>query len=298
MTAKTMILGIEKHLQTELLEIAYEESGPASGEAIILLHGWPDSLRCWDSVVPELAKAGYRCLVPSLRGFGKTRFLDPLTRRSAQATALAQDLLGFADALGLERFVAVGHDWGAFAVYLVAANWPERVERLVALSVGYGINNPNQRLALPQTRQFWYQWFLQTEQAQLLLEQDRASFCRFIWQTWSPAEAFDEAAFAAAAPAWDNPDWLALTLHYYRHRWGRVLGDPRYDALEVSRLFPPVIKVPAKLLHGLADTCLLPASSEGKEALFGAGYERILLPGVGHFPQRENPEAVLRAILD
>jgi pimeloyl-ACP methyl ester carboxylesterase len=290
-------MALTRHIKTAWLELAYEEHGPTSGEPVILLHGWPDSLRCWDKVVPGLVEAGYRCFVPSLRGFGETRFLNPLTRRSAQATALAQDLLDFADALGLPGFVAVGHDWGAFAVYLAAANWPERVKRVVALSVGYGINNPNQNLAWPQVKQFWYQWFLQTEQAQFSLAQDHKAFCRFIWQSWSPPEAFDEAAFAAAASAWDNPDWLELTLHYYRHRWGKVLGDPRYDALEVSRLFPPVITVPTKLLHGLADTCLLPESSEGKDHLFSATYERVLLANVGHFPQREAPEAVIEAII-
>jgi pimeloyl-ACP methyl ester carboxylesterase len=144
---------------------------------------------------------------------------------------------------------------------------------------------------------FWYQWFLQTQQAPLALEHDRRAFCQFIWQKWLGPGHFDRQQFDATAPAWDNPDWVAVTLHYYRHRWGNVLGDPQYDALEVSRLLPPPIRVPTRLLHGADDACILPATTEGKEGSFVAGYERRLLPDAGHFPQREQPAAVIAAIL-
>lgn len=285
-----------KAVRTPVLEVAYEDNGRVDGAPIILLHGWPDSVRTWDAVIPDLAKAGYRCLAPSLRGFGATRFLEQTTRRSGQATALAQDAIDFADALGIERFVLVGHDWGAFAAYLVAANWPQRVKHLVALSVGYGINNPNQIVATRQARYFWYQWFFHTQQGQLALEHDRRRLCRFLWETWMPAWPFNERAFDEAAVAWDNPDWIAVTLHYYRHRWGNVLGDPRYDELEVSRLLPPKITVPTRVLHGADDGCLLPETSADREALFASSYERTVLPRVGHFPQREQPRAVIAAI--
>jgi len=282
---------------TDMLEIAYEESGPGDGETIVLLHGWPDSVRTWDAVIPALVDAGYRCVTPYLRGFGTTRFLDGAARRSGQATALTQDVKDFVDALGLESVTLVGHDWGAFATYLFAAHWPERVRRIVPLSVGYGINNPNSLPALPQTQAFWYQWFFQTQQAPLALEHNRRSFCRHIWKRWLAPGNFDQRQFDAAAPAWDNPDWVAITLHYYRHRWGNVLGDPQYDALEVSRLLPPKIRVPTRLIHGGIDACILPATTEGKESLFCNGYERLVLPDVGHFPQREAPDAVVTAIL-
>lgn len=284
-------------VRTPVLEIAYEESGPGDGVPIVLLHGWPDSVRTWDAVIPALVDAGYRCLAPYLRGFGATRFLDRSTRRSGQATALAQDVVDFADGIGLDRFTLVGHDWGAFAAYLVAANWPQRVKRLAVISVGYGINTPNRIPALPQARCFWYQWLFQTRQGQLILEHDRRKFCRFIWETWMPTWTFDERAFEETAPAWDNPDWIAVTLHYYRHRWGNVLGDPRYDALEKSRLFPPNITVPTRLLHGTEDGCLLLATSDGKERYFQGGYDRRVIASVGHFPQREQPVTVIEAIL-
>lgn len=285
-------------IRTPVLEVAYEESGPVDGTPILLLHGWPDSVRTWDGVVPALVEAGYRCFVPYLRGYGPTRFLAGTTRRSGQATALAQDVIDFADALGLERFTLVGHDWGAFAAYLVAAVWPRRVQRLVALSVGYGINNPNTLPAPAQARCFWYQWLFQTQQGALTLEQDRRGFCRYIWESWMPTWTFDERAFEQAAPAWDNADWIAVTLHYYRHRWGNVLGDPRHDALEVNRVLPPSITVPTRLLHGADDGCILPATVQGKEHHFFSTYECRIIPGVGHFPQRERPEAVVEAVLE
>lgn len=282
---------------TPVLEIAYEESGPIDGAPIVFLHGWPDSVRTWDAVIPVLTEMGYRCLAPYLRGFGATRFLKRSARRSGQAAALAQDVVDFTDALGLDQFALVGHDWGAFAAYLVAAKWPQRVQRLVVLSVGYGINNPNQFPALPQARRLWYQWLFQTEHGQLMLEQDRRAFCRFIWETWMPTWKFDEGAFEETAPAWDNPDWIALTLHYYRHRWGNALGDPRYDVLETSRILPPIITVPTRLLHGAADDCILPATVEGKEHFFSGRYDCKVIPNVGHFPQREQPAAVIEAII-
>lgn len=284
-------------VRTPLLDLAYEEHGPAGGEPVVLVHGWPDSVRTWDAVIPALIAAGRRCLVPSLRGFGATRFLDDATPRSAQASALARDVIDFADALGVSRFTLVGHDWGAFAAYLVAAIWPRRVQRLVVLSVGYGINDPRRLPALEQARAFWYQWLFQSPQGERMLEDDRTSFCRFIWETWMPTAKIDDGEFADAARAWTNPDWVAVTLHYYRHRWGNVPGDPRYGDLEVYRLSPPKIVVPTRLLHGARDTCVLPATSEGKDDLFTNGYEREVIADVGHFPQREAAGAVVDAIL-
>ncbi|MDX1433133.1 MAG: alpha/beta hydrolase [Gammaproteobacteria bacterium] len=292
------VSGKRRSVRTPTLAISCEESGPAHGEPVILVHGWPDSVRTWDGVVPSLAAAGRRVLAPELRGFGDTRFLDAATPRGAQATALACDVVELADAAGLDRFDLVGHDWGAFAAYLVAAIWPRRVRRLVALSVAYGINRPDSVPAHAQASAFWYQWLLQTPQGERMLAEDRDGFCRYIWETWMPAATIDEDAFAAAARAWENPDWAAVTLHYYRHRWGNVAGDPRYAALEAHRLSPPCITVPARLLHGAQDPCILPATTEGREGLFGGGYERRLLAVVGHFPQREQPEAVVEAILD
>ena len=287
-----------KTVQTPLLEIAYLEQGPADGRPIVLLHGWPDDARTWDAVVGPLAQAGWRTLAPYGRGFGPTRFRDAHTRRSGQITALAQDARDFADALGLNEFTLVGHDWGGRAAYQFAANWPERLEHLITLSVPYG-GGPSQPMPPAQRRAYWYQWFFATEQARHALESkdDRDALCRFLWETWMPPQNFQEEWFTQAARSWDNPDWVAVTLHSYRHRWGLALPDPRYDALEAAQLLTPPITVPTALLHGAEDGATLPAGTEGKEALFAAEYRREVLPGVGHFPQRERPEAVVRAII-
>ena len=286
-----------KTLQTPLLEISYLEDGPADGRPIVLLHGWPYDAHTWDAVTAPLAEQGWHTYAPYLRGFGPTRFLDPLTRRSGQMTAVAQDAKDFADALGLEKFALVGHDWGGRAGYLFAANWPERLERLVALSVPYG-SSPNQPLSPAQRKAYWYQWFFGTEQARYALEEDRNSICRYLWETWGPPEHFREEKFNAASLAWDNPDWVEITLHSYRVRWGRALPDPHYDALEAAQMLTPPINVPTTLLHGAEDGAALVKGSEGQEKFFTAGYTRVVLPGVGHSVQLEQPDAVVRAIVE
>ena len=286
-----------KTIQTPLLEIGYLEDGPADGKPIILLHGWPDDAHTWNAVTGPLAEQGWRTYAPYLRGFGPTRFLDDSTRRSGQMTAIAQDAKDFADALGLEKFTLAGHDWGGRAAYQFAANWPERLDRLVALSVPYG-GGPNQPLPPAQRHAYWYQWFFGTEQARYALEEDRAAFCRYLWQTWMPPEHFDEAAFTAASSAWDNPDWVEITLHSYRVRWALALPDPQYEALEATQLLTPPLQIPTILLHGADDGATLAASNEGKDSLFNAGYRREVLPGIGHFIPREQPEAVVQAIME
>lgn len=285
-----------KTVQTSLLEVAYLEQGPADGKPILFLHGWPDDAHTWDAVAGPLAEAGWRTLAPYLRGFGPTKFRDAQTRRSGQMTAIAQDAKDFADALGLGKFTLVGHDWGGRAAYQFAANWPERLEHLVTLAVTYG-GGPNQTYSPEQMRAFWYIWFFVTEQARHALEEDRNTICRFLWETWMPAQNFREEAFTAASKAWENPDWVEITLHSYRYRRGMALPDSRYDVLEATQLLTPPIQVPTILLHGADDGAALVAGSEGQEKLFAAGYRREVLPGVGHFIQREQPEVVLRAVL-
>lgn len=287
-----------KLLQTSKLEVAYQESGDADGKPLILLHGWPDSPHGWDAVVAGLCDRGFRCFLPCLRGFGETRFLSSAEPRSGQATALASDVLEFADALGLDSFDLAGHDWGAFAAYLAAVIAPGRVRKLVTLSVPYGINTPHQPPPLMQARAFWYQWLFQTPQGRQMLEHDRTAFCRFIWQTWMPDNPIDETAFEQASIAWQNPDWVNVTLHYYRNRWGSAIEDPAYEHLEAIRHHPPVIDTPTVLIHGANDPCILAATTDDRDAFFSGGYKRILLPGVGHFPQRERPQQVQAIMLD
>ncbi len=280
------------------MEIAYLEWNPGAARSAVLLHGWPDSPAGWRPVAQRLAAEGYRVLCPALRGFGPTRFLDPATPRSGELAALGRDLLDFIDALGLEQPLLAGHDWGARAAANACGLATGAAAQLVLLSIGYGTNDPAQVLPLPQARNYWYHWFMATPRGAAAVRDDARGFTRYLWDTWSPAGWYTEEEFAEAAQAFDNPDWAAVVLHSYRHRWGFEPGDPAY-AQDGARLTPaPRLAVPTLVLHGGADTCNQPASSEGKSHYFSGGYERRVLDGVGHFPQREAPQAVAAAILN
>jgi pimeloyl-ACP methyl ester carboxylesterase len=287
-----------RYARTPRLEIAYEERGDPQGEPVILVHGFPDDARTWDAVTGKLADAGYRALIPYVRGFGETRFLDEDTSRSGQLTALGQDLIEFADSLGLERFTLVGHDWGARAAYVAAALRPDLTSGLVALAVGYGTNDPDQQLSLEQIRSYWYQWYFNMEQGRAALEADRRGFCRRLWEIWAPNWRFDEETFEATALSFDNPDFVEVAIHSYSHRWGNAPGDPAYDRLEERFADPPPIEVPTTVLMGADDGATLPETSAGKEHLFTKAYERRVLTGVGHFIQRESPDVVAEAVLN
>lgn len=285
-------------IRTPRLEIAYLEWNPGAARSAVLLHGWPDSPAGWRPVAQRLAAEGYRVLCPALRGFGPTRFLDPATPRSGELAALGRDLLDFIDALGLEQPLLAGHDWGARAAANACGLATGAAAQLVLLSIGYGTNDPAQVLPLPQARNYWYHWFMATPRGAAAVREDARGFTRYLWDTWSPAGWYTEEEFAEAAQAFDNPDWAAVVLHSYRHRWGFEPGDPAY-AQDGARLTPaPRLAVPTLVLHGGADTCNQPATSEGKSHYFSGGYERRVLDGVGHFPQREAPQAVAAAILN
>ena len=202
---------------------------------MLLLHGWPDDVRAWDAVAPALAASGRRVIVPYLRGFGPTRFLESSTPRTGQPTALAQDAVDLLDALDIKKAVVVGHDWGVGTAYVLAALWPERVERLVAMSSPYFPKvTPGSQLDYAQQRFYWYQWFLGSERGREALQDNRREFCRFLWKTWSPTWQFTEAEFDATAPSWDNPDFVDVVLHFYRVRWGNAPKDPHYARLDAK----------------------------------------------------------------
>jgi pimeloyl-ACP methyl ester carboxylesterase len=285
-------------IHTELLSLTYEEGGPADGPPVLLLHGWPDAPRGWRAVAQHLQAAGWRTIIPYLRGTAPTRFLCDDTPRVAPGVALAQDAIDLLDALQLERVAVVGHDWGARTAYTLAALFPERVTAIVALALAFQLRGAFTLPGFAQARLFWYQWFMCTEAGAAAVRQDPVGFARIQWDTWSPPGWFDEAEFAATAESFRAPDWAAITLNAYRSRWlpGEAT-DPRYDALQARLHEIEHLGTPTLMLQGAADTCDSPQESEGLDQYFTAGYQRLLVEGAGHFPHREAPDAVAHSIL-
>jgi pimeloyl-ACP methyl ester carboxylesterase len=283
---------------TRTLEIAYVESGPADGPPVILLHGWPSDIHDWDDVAAVLSARGWRVLVPWLRGFGPTRFLDPAVPRSGQQAALGADLRDFLDALGIQRATLAGYDWGGRGACVLAALWPERVRGLVSIT-GYNIQNipaagdPNEA---SQEYRYWYQWYFQTERGRAGLVRNRREIAQLLWRLWSPRWQFDDAVFAATAASFENPDFVEVTVHSYRHRYANAPGDPAYEPLEVQLAAQPPIAVPTIVLHGECDGVDPPNRSEHAALRFTNRFERRVIPVAGHFLARENPAEVARAI--
>jgi pimeloyl-ACP methyl ester carboxylesterase len=287
-----------KRARTATLEIAYEESGPADGPPVFLMHGFPDDVRTWDGVAPPLAADGCRVIVPYLRGYGPTRFLDATTPRSGQQAALGDDLRALMDALGIERATLAGYDWGGRACCVVAALWPERVNALVSVT-GYNIQNiaaANRPAEAAQEYRYWYQWYFHTERGVAGLEANRRDISRLLWRLWSPNWEFDEATFERTAVAFDNPDFVAVSIQSYRHRYGEAPGDPALEKLEALLATQPKIAAPTIVLHGAADGVGPAEHSERHARFFTGPYERRVVPVAGHFLPRETPEAVVGAI--
>jgi pimeloyl-ACP methyl ester carboxylesterase len=287
------------HIAAGALDVAYLESGPADGLVAILLHGFPDDALAYQDVAPALASAGMRVLVPYLRGYGPTRFRDDATPRSGQQAALAADVVAFMDALAIGRAVLGGYDWGGRAACIVAALWPERVRGLV--SAGYMIQDiarATEPAPPTQELRYWYQWYFQTERGRAGLGAHRAELSRLLWRMWSPDWDFDEAAFARTAASFDNPDFVAVAIHSYRHRYGNAAGDPAFDAIEQRLAAAPPIAAPSVLLHGETDG-VTPAPDPATEAAHFTGrMRRQVLPGIGHFLPREAPHAMAAALLE
>jgi pimeloyl-ACP methyl ester carboxylesterase len=287
-----------KTARTATLEIAYRESGPPDGTPTILLHGWPSDVHDWDAVADALAAAGWRTIVPWLRGFGPTRFLDAQTPRSGQQAALGSDLHDLLDALALERAFLAGYDWGGRAACIVAARWPERVRGLVTVT-GYNIQNVA-RSGEPRDprleHRLWYQWYFHSERGRAGLTQNRGALARLLWELWSPNWAFDDALFARTAPSFDNPDFVDVTIHSYRHRYGMVPGDPVLEPLEAFLSAQPPIAVPTVVLHGEADGVGPPAPGADRDPHFTALRRYALVPRAGHLLPREAPETVVDAL--
>lgn len=286
-------------VRTPTLEIGYEEWGDAGGAPVVLLHGFPDDAHAWDAVAPPLTARGCRVFAPYLRGYGPTRFLDPAAPRMAQQAALGQDLLEFLDALGIERAALAGYDWGGRAACIAAILAPARVRALVTIG-GYNVQNtlaPPRPAAAEDERGYWYQWYFNTERGRVGLEQNRREICRLLWRDWSPGWRFDDATFERAAVAFDNPDFVPVVIHSYRHRHRNAPSDPRFDAVEGRLAERPRIEVPSVILHGRDDGVDAPRHSEKHPALFPDGTERHVIPDAGHFLPREQPGAVVDALL-
>jgi pimeloyl-ACP methyl ester carboxylesterase len=282
---------------TPTLRIAYEIGGPADGAPVLLLHGWPDDPRTYDKIVPALQAEGFRTIVPYLRGFGPTTFLPGQIMRSGEMVAMAQDALDLADALKLDRFVVVGHDWGARIAYALAILAPERVTKIAAMSVGWqpgALPTPN----FEQSRTYWYQWFMSTERGAQAVAANPKAFARIMWETWAPPGWFSDAEFDATAASFENPDWPDVTVHSYRVRWAEAEKDPRYAPLDAQLLAAKSISVPALMIQGGADSVTLAETTAGKGPYFTGGYARHVLDGVGHFPTREAADRVNKLLLD
>lgn len=289
-----------KTIRTKRLEIAYLESGPADGTPVILLHGWPSDVHDFDDAAAALAADGARVLVPWLRGYGPTRFLDTATPRSGQQAALGADVRDFMDALDIHQAVLGGYDWGGRAACVAAALWPERVRALVTIN-GYGIQNiaaSGRPASAAHEHSLWYQWYFQTERGRAGLAQNRRDVARLLWRLWSPNWAFDDATFDATAVSFDNPDFVEVTIQSYRHRYGNAPGDPAVEELERRLAATPAIPAPTITLHGEADGVRPVTESAGHARHFTGRYERRVIPVAGHFLSRERPDVVVQAVRD
>jgi pimeloyl-ACP methyl ester carboxylesterase len=283
---------------TPVLRIAYQEWGPHDGSPLVLLHGFPDDAHAWDSVAAAISGTGYRVLAPYLRGFGPTSFLESSTPRSGQQAALGRDVTDFMDALALRRAVLAGYDWGCTAACAAAILQPKRVKALLAMH-GYGVGDtasPEQPAPPPEERECWYHWYFNTERGRTGLEAYRREICLLLWRSWSPGWRFEEEAFEQTARSFDNPDFVPVVIHRYRHCHVNAPGDPSFAEDERTLSKMPAIAVPSMVLQGAQDAVHPLHRSESQMHLFPKGTKRIVVPGAGHFLPRERPEAVVQAL--
>jgi pimeloyl-ACP methyl ester carboxylesterase len=289
-------------VQTGVLDIGYEEHGNPSGAAILLLHGFPYDVRSFDGVVAPLVAAGHRVLVPWLRGYGPTRFRDSSAPRTAEQAALAQDVLDFADALGLERFALAGFDWGNRAACIVSILAPERVLGQVSIG-GYSVQNTVTRggsMPARSAAQFWYMWYFNTEQGAAALQTDRHDLIRYLWNTWSPEWQYTDEAYARSAPSFDNPDFVDVVIHSYRHRLMNAPGEQRFLEMERRLAEQPPVEVPAIVLApGATGLGGRPsANPAGDQRRFTKLVARRIVEGAGHDLPAHRPDAVAQALLE
>ena len=291
-------LGPIKQIDAGLLNIGYAEAGPGSGPAVILLHGWPYDIHSYVDVAPLLASAGYRVIVPYLRGYGSTHFLSSDTFRNAQQSAVALDFIALMDALKIQKAIIAGFDWGSRTATIMAALWPERVKALVAVS-GYVVTNLDANLKpLPPVAEYgwWYQYYFATERGRVGYDKYRNDFNKLMWKIASPKWNFDDATYERTAASFNNPDHVAIVIHNYRWRLSLAPGEPKYDALEQKLSTGPAITVPAITIASDFDGPA--ADGSGYRKKFTDKYAHRVLNGIGHNVPQEAPEAFAKAVVD
>jgi pimeloyl-ACP methyl ester carboxylesterase len=289
-----------RHIDAGDLNIGYVDEGPADGPVVILLHGWPYDIHSYIDVVPMLTRAGYRVLVPYLRGYGSTRFRDPDAVRNGEPAALASDVVAFMDALKVDKAILAGYDWGARNADIVAALWPERVKGLVSVS-GYLIGSQEagkQPLPPKAELQWWYQYYFATERGRQGYARHTHDFAKLIWQTASPQWHFDDRTFERSAAALDNPDQVAITVHNYRWRLGLEQGEAKYAQLEARLAQSPAITVPTITLEGDANGAPHPEPAAYAKRFTGKYRHELVKGGVGHNLPQEAPRAFADAVID
>jgi pimeloyl-ACP methyl ester carboxylesterase len=292
--------GALKRIDAGLLSVGYAEAGPPDSPAVILLHGWPYDIHSYVAVTPLLASAGYRVIVPYLRGYGTTRFLSEATFRNGQQAALAVDTIALLDALKIEQAIIAGFDWGARTANVVAALRPERCKAMVSVS-GYLIGSPQaNKTPLPPTAelQWWYQYYFAIERGQVGYDRYRHEFARLIWQLASPKWNFDDATFDRSAASFDNPDHVSIVIHNYRWRLGLAVGEPEFDELEQRLAEGPVITVPTITLEGDANGAPHPDSNSYANKFIGKYSHRVIKGGIGHNLPQEAPQAFTEAVVE
>ena len=292
--------GALKQIDAGLLNVGYAEAGKSDGPAVVLLHGWPYDIHSFVDVAPRLAQAGYRVIVPSLRGYGTTRFLSSTTPRNGQQAVVAVDIIALMDALRIEQAILGGFDWGARTADIIAAIFQERCKGLVSVS-GYLIGSQQAGkvpLPPPAELQWWYQYYFATERGRAGYERYRRDFAKLIWQIASPKWNFDEATFERSAASFDNPDHVSIVIHNYRWRLGLAEGEAKYDELEQRLATAPNISMPTITLEGDANGAPHPKASAYAGKFSGRYEHRLITGGVGHNLPQEAPGDFAQAIID
>jgi pimeloyl-ACP methyl ester carboxylesterase len=299
-TSQNSSFGTVSQIDAGVLNVGYVDTGPADRPAVLLLHGWPYDIHSYEEVMPLLTAAGYRVVVPFLRGYGTTRFLSDDTFRNGEQAALAVDAIAFMDALEIDHAIVAGFDWGARTADVLGALWPERCDGLVSVS-GYLIGSQEAgKLPLPPAAelQWWYQYYFATERGRAGYEKYRREFAKLIWRTASPQWDFDDATFERSAASFDNPDHVAIVIHNYRWRLALADGEGEYAELEKRLADAPAITVRAITLEGDANGAPHPDPSAYAGKFTGEYSHRTIEGGIGHNLPQEAPEPFAEAVLE